>query len=158
MRGLDGLKVAAPFDLTSDEEIDTGSLGVVLTTWRPALVVVEAVHAMPGQGVTSMFTFGKGFGMILGTCGALGFTVARVGPALWKRALGLTLPKEPKGVKRDAGAAKREGKGLTIAWVEKTFPGVSLLATARSRVPHDGMADAIAIAEYGMRFLAIKPV
>ena len=31
---------------------------------KETIVVVEQVHAMPGQGVTSMFNFGQSFGVI----------------------------------------------------------------------------------------------
>ncbi len=40
-----------------------------------------------------------------------------------------------------------------IAFVSRRFPGVPLLATPRSRVPHDGIADAVCVAEYGRRLL-----
>lgn len=37
--------------------------------------VIEFVSAMPGQGVTSMFSFGKWFGVARGALGANGFTL-----------------------------------------------------------------------------------
>ena len=37
-----------------------------------APVFIEKVAAMPGQGVTSMFNFGKGFGVLLGAAAGLG--------------------------------------------------------------------------------------
>lgn len=52
-------------------------------------VYIENVHASPQMGVTSAFTFGKGFGALLGAAYAY-FTasVILVPPATWQAALG----------------------------------------------------------------------
>lgn len=47
--------------------------------------VVEKVGAMPGQGVSSMFAFGQGFGTLLGVLAALGVRYRLVTPATWKK-------------------------------------------------------------------------
>ena len=48
-------------------------------------IVVEQVHAMPGQGVTSMFNFGQSFGVIKGVCAALNLPIYFVRPNKWKK-------------------------------------------------------------------------
>lgn len=50
-----------------------------------AIVVVEQVNAMPGQGVTSMFNFGQTFGAIKGVCAALELPIFFVRPSKWKK-------------------------------------------------------------------------
>ena len=50
-----------------------------------AIVVVEQVNAMPGQGVTSMFNFGQTFGAIKGVCAALKLPIFFVRPSKWKK-------------------------------------------------------------------------
>ena len=50
-----------------------------------AVVVVEQVNAMPGQGVTSMFNFGQTFGAIKGVCAALELPIFFVRPIKWKK-------------------------------------------------------------------------
>jgi crossover junction endodeoxyribonuclease RuvC len=102
------------------------------------LVVVERAHAMPGQGVTSMFTFGVGYGTILGVLAALGFPVEIVAPQRWKREV-------------LAGTAK--DKAAAIAYAARRFPAVSLVPPGCRR-PHDGIADALAIAEFARRLVA----
>jgi crossover junction endodeoxyribonuclease RuvC len=113
-------------------------------------VWVEDVHAMPGQGVCSMFSFGRGLGCIEGVCGALGLAVHRVRPQEWvkeaERVLG-----DP-GVDRGA-SGKEKAKGRGAVWAKRIWPHANLLATERSKKPHDGMADALLIAWYGMRFI-----
>ena len=52
---------------------------------QEAVVVVEQVNAMPGQGVTSMFNFGQTFGAIKGICAALNLPIFFVRPSKWKK-------------------------------------------------------------------------
>ena len=95
---------------------------------------VELVHSMPGQGVTSMFNFGKGFGEILGVLAALNIRTELVSPQKWKRAV-------LAGTDRDKAAA--------IRFVQENYPAIDL-TPGRCRVPQDGIADAVCIAHYGM--------
>ena len=46
-------------------------------------VIIEQVSAMPGQGVTSMFTFGQSFGILKGICSAMQLPMFFVRPAKW---------------------------------------------------------------------------
>lgn len=50
-----------------------------------SLVVIEDVHSMPGQGVSSTFAFGFASGMVEGVATALGMRVLRVSPAVWRK-------------------------------------------------------------------------
>ena len=45
-----------------------------------APVWIEQVSARPGQGVTSMFNFGKSYGMVLGVAAGLGYVTNYVTP------------------------------------------------------------------------------
>ena len=83
------------------------------------LAVIEQVAAMKGQGVSSMFRFGEGFGMLQMGCAANKLPVQFVTPAKWKGYFGLS---RDKGVSRglamqrfpdnasDFGRAKDDGR------------------------------------------------
>ena len=60
----------------------------------PTFAVIERVHAMPNQGVSSSFRFGQAFGAIEGVLGALGVSLAYVTPQHWKKSLGLSADKD----------------------------------------------------------------
>ena len=94
--------------------------------------VVEDVHAMPKQGVTSMFNFGQNKGWILGVLAANRIDVKLVSPQKWKKAFALDSDKQK-----------------SIACAKRLFPNVNLLATPRCRNPHDGIAEALLMAYYG---------
>jgi len=97
------------------------------------VVCIEKVHAMPGQGVTSMFKFGFVTGVMHGIISALELPLFLVTPQTWKN-------KILQGTKKDKAAA--------VDYCRRVYPRISLLATKRSRVPHSGMADALCIARY----------
>ena len=109
--------------------------GVADARGERIVACVERVGAMHGQGVTSMFTFGQGFGYILGVLAALGIGVQLVPPGTWKKEFSL--------IGKDKTASVKACKRL--------FPGVSLLPTEKCRKDSDGMAEALLMAEYGRR-------
>lgn len=119
----------------SGKELDAHAISRLIFEQNPSLVVIEKAQAMPGQGVTSMFNYGKGFGMILGVCEALNVPYRLVTPQKWKKVV-------LDGTAKDKDAA--------INFVRRAYPGVNL-TPGRKRKPHDGMADAVCIAEYGAR-------
>ena len=98
-----------------------------------ARAVLEHVGAMPGQGVTSMFSFGENFGYIKGLLEAYQIPYELVRPQRWKKAFGIS------------------GKNQSVEVCKRLFPGVSLRRTERCKKDHDGMAEALLMAEYARR-------
>lgn len=123
------------------KEIDGHELASQLRELAPSLVIIEKVHSMPKQGVASTFKFGMGYGLVIGICDALSLPYRLVTPQTWKKAV-------LSGTAKDKDAA--------INFVRRAYPGVDL-APGRLRVPHDGIADAVCLAEYG-RQLMLKEV
>lgn len=114
-----------------DAEILKNVLGVSVRT------CVEKVGAMPKQGVASMFNFGKAAGFIEGVLQALEIPYQLVPSSVWKKEFSLI------------GKGKKE----SIQVCKKLFPGVNLLATPKCKKEHDGMAEALLMAEYARRKL-----
>ena len=96
--------------------------------------VLEKVSAMPGQGVTSMFTFGQNYGYTQGLLRAFQIPFELVTPKVWKREFGLT-----------------SDKASSIETVKRLFPGVNLHRTERSRTDDNNLAEALLMAEYARR-------
>lgn len=90
---------------------------------------IEQVSAMPGQGVTSMFNFGRSLGNVEGVLASLKIRYHFVPPLTWQRAVRLT-----------------GGKEGARALAMQMFPEMS---SAFSRVKDNGRADAALIALYG---------
>lgn len=102
---------------------------------KPCLCYVEKVGAMPKQGVVSTFKFGRSDGIILGMLMALQIPFEEITPQKWKKMFGL--------IGKD--------KKASIECAKHLFPYVSLMANARCRVPHDGMAESLLLAEASKR-------
>jgi len=119
------------------KQIDLADLAAQIAYFKPHLIVLEKVHSMPGQGVASMFTFGKGYGALLGIAAALKITCEEITPQKWK---GVVL----------SGTAK--DKDAAIAYCRKVYPDVPLVMP-KCRVAHTGVADALCLLEYARRKL-----
>ncbi|MBA3935857.1 MAG: Holliday junction endonuclease [Planctomycetes bacterium] len=103
-------------------------------------VCVEKVSSMPKQGVASTFKFGTGWGMVRGVCAALGASVVLVPSTIWKKRVLLGLPHDKAGA---------------VQFCTSRWPTADLVLPG-CRVPHDGIADALCLAEYG-RLLEQRP-
>jgi hypothetical protein len=64
--------------------LDSVAFAKALADMRVAHVVVENVHSMPRQGMSSTFKFGMGVGIVHGVIGALRLPMTLVNPVLWK--------------------------------------------------------------------------
>lgn len=105
---------------------------VIQSELRPDVAVVEQVGAMPGQGVSSMFAFGKTFGGILGALAAFNIRTEMVPPQTWKRW---------HRIKADSG------KDASRAIAKNLFPTQAGLF---ARVKDDGRAESALIAWWGL--------
>ncbi len=111
-----------------------GQMAEILRNHARCHVFVESVHAMPGQGATSMFRFGYGCGLWDGIIAALGIPLTKVTPQAWK--------KELMAGMKDKDAARIRAQELFPACVKDL-----------SRKKDCGRADALLIAEFGRRLM-----
>jgi len=91
-------------------------------------VVLERVGAMPGQGVSSVFSFGRSVGIVEGVLAALGLSVTIVQPQAWQKAVSV-----------------RGGKDGSRQRAMELFPKE---AKTFARKKDDGRADAALMAWY----------
>jgi len=64
--------------------------------------ILEQVHSMPGQGVTSCFTFGEGYGALQMMLTGLQIPFAKVTPQKWQKALSCSTGGDKNVSKRKA--------------------------------------------------------
>jgi crossover junction endodeoxyribonuclease RuvC len=101
-----------------------------------ATVILEQAQSMPGQGVVSMFSAGRSFGLWEGILSALDVPFRTVRPNVWTKRLFTGMPGESKG------------KFRSIQFALRMFPGI-MLTPQRGRTPKDGRADAACLAYWG---------
>lgn len=114
-------------------EINVNELARLIRIHRPTLAVMEKVSAMPGQGVVSMFNFGRSYGDVRGTIGAMDVPLHFVTPQKWKKHFGLPADKEQCRLR-----------------AIRMFPNA---AESFKLKKHDGRAEAALIALYGAEVL-----
>jgi crossover junction endodeoxyribonuclease RuvC len=110
-------------------EVSAAMLNAIIGARDIDAAFVEKVGAMPGQGVSSMFQFGRSVGMIEGVLSALEIPTNYVTPQSWQKAVGA-----------------RGGKDASRARAAELFPAYAANFT---RKKDDGRADAALIAWYG---------
>ena len=104
-------------------------------------ILVEQVHAMPGQGVSSTFTFGQRFGEILGVLTALGSGYELVSPQKWMKEIGAIKP----------SSSKSDRKKLISEKVIAIYPETGSLIRGPKGGFKDGVADSFGIAHYALK-------
>ncbi len=112
------------------KEINIEELCEIFVRHKADCAYLEQVTAMPGQGVTGMFRFGEGYGILRGVLAASGIKTILVRPQVWKKHYMLTRDK------KDSLEKARE-----------LFP----YNTESFRLlKHDGLAESSLIAKYGL--------
>jgi crossover junction endodeoxyribonuclease RuvC len=107
-------------------EADIASLFRSLRVLQPCVAMIEKVHAMPKQGVSSCFTFGRSYGFLRGMLTAHGIRFDEVTPQKWQKAMGCL-------TKGDKNVSKQRA--------QQRYPGMA------SKITH-AVADALLIAAY----------
>ena len=110
--------------------VDAAELARFLQDYDTGHAYIEAVHAMPGQGVTSMFTFGHAAGVADGVVSTLCIPSTHVRPEVWKKRAGL--------IGKDKDAARSRAIQLWPNW-----------AALGKKGEGQAFADAALIARYG---------
>lgn len=112
-----------------DGEFNAELFAARIEQMKPDLMIIERVHSMPGQGVASTFSFGKGYGAILGVIAALKVPSHLITPGKWKKHFSLSSDKE-------------QSRSLALRlWPERA----ELFKLKR----HEARAEACLLAKYG---------
>ena len=107
-------------------------------------LALERLSVRPGEGIKGTLTAGTNWGFLKGMIVAIGARYVEPTPQAWKKTLGL--PKR-------SGKERKQGKEDAVVLATQLFPGINL-TPGRKKIPHDGMADAVLIAEYARRTLS----
>lgn len=126
---------------TIDKELDLVELSRLIGGYANDIrcAFIEDVHAMPKQGVSSMFKFGKVYGMAQGIVAANKIPMTLVTPQKWMKVI-------------HGNIVAQDSKDRSRLAFNRLFPKVNVVEEG-CRVQHMGMLEATLIAEYGRRFL-----
>ena len=111
-------------------QVSVPELVQVIKDFDPTEAYVEKVFAMAGQGVTSVFSFGRSLGVVEGILGAMKSKTTLGTPQTWQKRMAVT-----------------GGKDGSRARAMDLFPEQAQMF---KRVKDDGRADAALIAAWGV--------
>ena len=141
--GIDPGKSGAIAIIREDGTVDTAVFSeeayrLLIKQYKDeTFAVVEQVgFVLKGVKFSSnaIFNFGANFGFIQGLLYSHGVPYQTVRPHIWKKHFGLS-----------------KDKSLSIQCAKRLFPNVSLYRTDRCTIAHDGIAEALLMAEYARR-------
>lgn len=138
VRDLSGRQTMTQLKKEEKEIIDPYGLSIFIGRWAPeiAYAVIEDVHAMPGQGVSSMFTFGRALGMVQAAVASHMIPIYFIKSSVWKSGMNLD-----------------KNKHNSIEMAKRLFPeSVDDFKLKR----HDGRAEALLLAVFADRHIKIK--
>lgn len=106
---------------------------------------LEKVHSLFGMSAKSNFSFGQNFQACISALDIVGASWEFIQPKTWQKDIfeGMNEIKNSKG--------KRDTKKMALMACERMHPDVDLRPTERSKKFHDGLVDALCIAEYLQR-------
>lgn len=111
--------------------VNGAAVAAFLMRHQPGHCYLEQVGAMPGQGTSSMFTFGHAAGLVEGVVTGMGVPLTLVTPQAWKKAAGLI------GTDKDAARSR----------AIQLYPGLRALD---AKGKGQAIADALLIARFGL--------
>ena len=112
-------------------QVSVPELVDIIKQFDPDEAYVEKVFAMAGQGVTSVFSFGRSLGVVEGVLTTMKIKTTLMTPQTWQKGLGMT-----------------GGKDGSRARAMELFPDQTALF---KRVKDDGRSDAALIALWGSK-------
>jgi crossover junction endodeoxyribonuclease RuvC len=121
---------------TADKFLDLWMLDNKLKRFSVDHAFLEKVHAMPGQGVSSMFKFGRVYGAIEALLVSNRIPYTLIPPQRWTKAI-------------HAGQTEGDSKFKSLQAAKMFFPGYDFRKSERAKKAHMGMVDAALICEYG---------
>lgn len=136
-----------PMPLVSGKGRDEYDLRQIMVTLRdndPDFVMVEKSQPLPPKMGGGIANYSRGVGrgwewMLV----ALELPYQLVAPVTWQKAM-------------HAGTPGSDTKQRSVIAAQRLFPSVSL-TPGKKRKPHDGMADALLLAEFGRRIRSGLP-
>jgi len=137
--------------------VDLHLLSKYIIMCKGAKVAIEDVHSIFGTSSKSNFKFGFASGAMEALLVAHSIAFERVAPKAWQKVAwqGVHIVSTATGKRLKSGAmqTKVDTKGTSLLAAKRLFPTLDLRASERCKIPHDGIVDALLMAEYARRTL-----
>ena len=143
--------IGTVFDISSFYEylrIETGA--------ADTHIFIEEVHSVFGSAAKANFEFGRINGIIEGLVCSCNTSYSKVQPKIWQKEMFEGVPIIKKPGSKAKGRGSFDTKKMALVAFQRLYPETDFNITSKgnpSKNVHDGLVDAILIAEYGRRKL-----
>jgi len=136
---------------TIKNEIDYKELSDMIRDLRVGFncnvhITFEKLGVIFGSGKSTAFSMGYQSGAVEMACIAQSLSYTKVRAVDWQKQMFVGVNEILK-----TGSSKRDTKAMALFAVKRIFPNLELTFGARAKKPHDGLVDAVLIAEYSRR-------
>lgn len=126
---------------------ELSTLMVKITTDYPEVhVVFEKLGVIFGSGKNVAFSMGEQIGAVEMSCICKGIPYTKTRAILWQKEMFQGVPEQLK-----TNSSKRDTKSMALIAIKRIFPDLVLTFGKRAVKPHDGLIDAVLMAEYARR-------
>lgn len=134
------------------DKVDWHKLNQILSAYEGfnGMVVFEKLQSIFKSSKRTAFSMGEQFGAVRMCCIANAVSYTEVPAKNWQAEIFQGQDKIYKSGGKKA-ESRIDTKAMALMAVKRLFPKVDLLMTEKSSVPHDGLVDAILMAEYARR-------
>lgn len=115
-------------------------------------IVFEKLGVIFGTSKATAFSMGHQAGAIEMACISMGIPFTKVPPKVWQKEMftGVTDITRPSA---SGKTVQRDTKAMALVAVKQLFPKLKLTFGDKAEKPHDGLIDAVLMAEYARRKL-----
>jgi hypothetical protein len=143
--GTEDWRVAMPM---IKDQVDWHELNAILEPYQMfnGMVVYEKLGVIFGTSKKTAFSMGEQYGAVRQCCISNNIRYTEVPAKKWQAEMF-----EGQVNIQKTGKTSRDTKAMALVAAKRLFPTVNLLMTKASSVPHDGLVDALLMAEYARR-------
>jgi hypothetical protein len=129
------------------DEVDKGSLFFILATNSPenTHIIFEKLGVIYGSSKQTAFSMGYQMGLVEAFCVAMEIPYTAVRAVDWQKEMF-----KHTTVINKTGKTSKDTKAMALVTIKRLFPTLSL-TYGKATKPHDGLVDAVLIAEYARK-------
>jgi hypothetical protein len=135
------------------DEIDYQKLHEILEPFEGGngIVVFEKLGQIFNTSKAVAFSMGYQAGAVEMCCIARSIPYIKISAKEWQKEMFTGVDNMVKKSKLSKSGESRDTKGMALIAVKRLFPGLKLTFGDKATKPHDGLIDAILMAEYAIR-------
>ena len=114
-------------------------------------IVFEKLGVIFGTSKSTAFSMGEQSGCVEMSCICQGISYTKVRAVDWQKAMFQGVDEIAKTKTKDGKKAGRDTKAMALVAIKRLFPDLELTFGEKAKKPHDGLIDAVLMAEYARR-------